>query len=876
MTRGPVSERTALRGAASSRSCDDRITWSAGAALVFGVVVCHSSSQQSELTSELVCWTLLPVLFQIAKRRRNPDEKIEAFLLSVHNLVEPNKNENPSSISLWIVAISLVICSLFRAENRIFILLPALIPLLNIGHRFLRPGLLPPAACHMSFFPLLTHNLIGSILAAIFAILALSEWEPTLCPLSVAPVAALFVVYTLLTPPNGQSSQWLRSIDIRAASWSLSLRVVILLAVVLGKESYTIGFPSTNALGTLFLGSVKAFMWYLTSQLVCAPFLLASRDTDKFQARNCSWLAAAVAGTFSLLATRNPFTQQTDARALVTVTASLISLGQMVYLLPKQAKARLALWALAAIPLLPYLSNLAAIRLAQTSAIIDIEKHPVEILIHEANANFDRLLGNQSNTFPAAYAEYQRRYGFDPPRGFEDWYKFAQSHESPIIDEFDIITEGVAPFFRLSGKEVVEAMSLVYDEPGHDLWQCTMFGQPAKTKCSQHESENDRWTAFVFDKIAEKIPSTLNLKFLHNPLDEPSVLIPPLSQKPAKPIMTNLQGQHAWGILTKYCSSRERRTSVKRTSQIETYGLPFVTDHKSALDVCAHPEYNESHGILTSPASLLLIEALVPVLSTGAPTVMGDILYPSWAYVYDPRFRYEEDHDVEWEEKRNNLYWAGSTTGGFSHPGQWQNLQRHRFVELAQNLKHRSFSYLREKGGIISRVASSFLNGRLYDVAFTSVLQCETKACKEQHQYFVTKPWASRDQPYHSRLVFDVDGNGISGRYYKLLASRSLPLKQTIIREWHDERLLPWVHYIPVSQSLEELPELVFYLTSTENGQKRAKEIAENGHRWYSQALREIDVVIYMYRLFLELQRLQDPERPAWPKAVDSGAPGSG
>ncbi|KAI0975555.1 hypothetical protein F4678DRAFT_274518 [Xylaria arbuscula] len=851
MTRGPVSERIALRGA-------DHITWSAVAALVFGAIACHYSSQQSELTSELVCWTLLPVLFQIAKRRRNPDEKIEAFLPSIHDFAKPTENENPSSISLWIVAISIAICSSFRAEKGIIVLLPALIPLLSIGHRFLRPGLLPTAGCHMSFFPLLTHNPIGAILVAIIAIVALSEWELTISAISVAPVAALFVVYTFLSPPAGQRSQWLRSIDIRATASSLSLRVVILLAVVLGKESYTIGFPSTNVLGTLFLGSTKAFMWYFTSQLVW----------------NCSSLAAAVAGTFSLLATRNPYTQQTDARALMAVTASLISLGQMVYLLPKQAKARQTLWILAAVPLLPYLSNLAAIRLAQTSAIGDIEKHPVEMLIREANVNFERLLRNQSNTFPAAYAEYQRRYGFDPPRGFEDWYKFAQSHESPIIDEFDIITEGIAPFFRLSGKEVLEAISLVYDEPGHDLWQCTMSGRPAKTQCIQYEGENDIWTEYVFDRITERIPATLNLNFLHNNLDEPSVLIPPLSQKPAKPIITDLQGQHAGDILTKYCSFRKRRTSAKQASPLETYGLPFVTDHKSALDVCAHPEYNEMHGLLTSPSSLYLIEALVPVLSTGAPTVMGDILIPSWAYVYDPRFSYQEDHDVDWEKKWNNLYWAGSTTGGLGHPGQWQNLQRHRFVELAQNLKHRSFLYLREKGGVISRVASSFLNGRLYDVTFTSVVQCETKACKEQRQYFVTKPWASGDQPYRSRLVFDVDGNGISGRYYKLLASKSLPLKQTIIREWHDERLLPWVHYIPVSQSLEELPELVFYLTSTENGQKRAKEIADNGHRWYSQALREVDVVIYMYRLFLELQRLQDPDRPAWHKGeVFSDAP---
>lgn len=43
------------------------------------------------------------------------------------------------------------------------------------------------------------------------------------------------------------------------------------------------------------------------------------------------------------------------------------------------------------------------------------------------------------------------------------------------------------------------------------------------------------------------------------------------------------------------------------------------------------------------------------------------------------------------------------------------------------------------------------------------------------------KPLASKDEAFHSRLVFDLDGNGISGRWYRLLASKSAPLKQTLL-----------------------------------------------------------------------------------------------
>jgi hypothetical protein len=61
---------------------------------------------------------------------------------------------------------------------------------------------------------------------------------------------------------------------------------------------------------------------------------------------------------------------------------------------------------------------------------------------------------------------------------------------------------------------------------------------------------------------------------------------------------------------------------------------------------------------------------------------------------------------------------------------------------------------------------------------------------------------------------------------------------------------------------MEELPEMVMYFTS-EAGQKRAREIAEQGRVWFSQAFRKEDLTIYMYRVLLELARLQDPERSA-------------
>ncbi|RBA15445.1 hypothetical protein FPRO05_12519 [Fusarium proliferatum] len=223
---------------------------------------------------------------------------------------------------------------------------------------------------------------------------------------------------------------------------------------------------------------------------------------------------------------------------------------------------------------------------------------------------------------------------------------------------------------------------------------------------------------------------------------------------------------------------------------------------------------------------------------------MSDILIPSPAYT-EQEFIYDEPKDVDWDRKRDSLYWAGSTTGGFALDTHWQLFHRQRFVELTQNLRtNKCYQYLRTK-------------------AFTRIFQCQRKACRDQDAYFDTKSWVDKDEALKSTLAFDIDGNGISGRYYKLLASMSVPIKQTLFQAWHDDRLIPWLHYVPVSQSMEELSELVIYLTSTASGKEVAKQIAEKGRQWHTRALREVDMGLYVYLLLLEMARLQDPQRKA-------------
>ncbi|KAK2855667.1 hypothetical protein FQN49_004965 [Arthroderma sp. PD_2] len=820
------------------------VTSSAGAALLCSVLTQYLSSRRVELCSEVLCWSILPVVFKVAGRpggskssRAGPFSYPQA--------------QSSSAASLWIAALGIVTFCLFKAETGMVGFFPALTPLLLVAQRYLGSSTRTSAESESWLFSPLANTVWGTSLAASIFIFVLSDWDFKGHALSAIPVLTLLGVYVTFMPKTDKSSRYLPSVDIEDAVRPLSLRVVLLLLIALGVEIATFGFPTGGILVTLILGQTKALSWYFIIQTV----------------RSSSWCTAAATGTFSIISTLNPFIQSSEITALSHVIASFFALGQTIHILPKQAEAKSALWVFLLVSLGPYLANILAIHSAHSSQIIHHHQHPVEMLMRSDKGNFEDLLERQSRNYTAAHDEYKRRYSIEPPPGFEAWYEFAKSHQSPIIDEFDLIYDAISPFWRLSGKEVHEVMNRAQNMPDSELWLCTFYGSQAKTQCHHPSRGFDRHIQLLFNTLLKDIPGSLpDVKFLVNHLDEPRVVVPPPSPEVVSRgdtlfNLTNLSRRPAWDSITRFCRSGGRRNS-QPSQGVETYSLPFVTDLSEHMDPCSHPEYAKMNGLTLSPTSFRLFEGLVPILSTGSPLAMGDILYPSPAYI-ESEFQYDDARDVEWDKKRNNLYWAGSTTGAFATNDHWKNYHRQRFVALAQNLETREHRYIREQGSVLGSIKSSFLNSRLYDVAFTKIFQCEMNYCREQRAYFPVKPWADKDKAFRSRLVFDIDGNAISGRYYKLLASKSAPLKQTVLREWHDERLMPWVHYIPVSQSMEELPELVSYLTSTESGRRRAKEIADQGRDWFSKAFRPVDMSIYTYRLLLELARLQDPDRPA-------------
>ncbi|GKZ36545.1 F-actin-capping protein subunit beta [Aspergillus brasiliensis] len=523
-------------------------------------------------------------------------------------------------------------------------------------------------------------------------------------------------------------------------------------------EMIIFGYSWGHPLAILALGSSKALAYYFTTQTICYS----------------SWSAAALIETFGVLSANSPFNQSSDFKAFLNAFASLLVLAQIIQVLPSNLMGRWILWTLGLATIVPYFANTWTIYVMDNAIV---QNHPIAELMDTARLEFGETLHRQSRTYTAACEEYRRRYKIEPPPGFEEWYQFATAHQSPIIDDFDAIYNSIRPLLKLSGKEINENINNARNLSGNDLWSCTFFGSSRTTKCSHDFRVLDRDIQHSFDTLLQHIPATIpNITFLVNHLDEPRVIPPPPRNAHNSLSIKELSRQPTWDTISSPCTYQANKTQTQTQTPSQDPKLPFITDPILAQNLCLHSEYSTMHGIFLSPTSFRPIQGLLPILSTGSLSTMTDILYPSPAYL-QPEFQYTPGKDIPWAQKRNTLYWAGSTTGAFAtnnNPGNnnhWHNFHRQRFVSLVTNPAHHqhTYTYLHQNKNKNKNKPqeskSSFLNKRLYSVSFTRIFNCETRSCRAQRRYFHPHSWADKNKGLQSKLVFDLDGNGISGGF---------------------------------------------------------------------------------------------------------------
>ncbi|KAF2751848.1 glycosyltransferase family 90 protein [Sporormia fimetaria CBS 119925] len=485
-----------------------------------------------------------------------------------------------------------------------------------------------------------------------------------------------------------------------------------------------------------------------------------------------------------------------------------------------------------------------------------ITEHPIGALATYYRSVFEAELASQSTTLEQAEERYIERYKRPPPPGFDHWFALARRLGSPIIDNYDSIEQSLRHLRHASAQELRTALRSAVAGGFRGCSWSTSDGVANLGACDWIGKEVDKMLRYVQDPLPD-------IEALMNLLDEPRVLYAPGIQSDDE-VWHDGHGQQAWHDVTRTCSTENNITPSHQEADRITKSttLPFLGDVEASKNLCRHPEYAHQHGFFQSPTSFLYTTSPVPMFSPARLSTFSDILYPPPFY-FGTRDQgaYEESLDPDWASKRPEVFWAGSTTGSGPQDSSWQTSHRQRFVDRVNALSNHSFGtvFLTETSpGTWEPYTSQDLLTKLYNVHFTAIIQCSAPACTAQHSHFHpvnrTSPLASLAH----KFVFDIDGNSFSGRFYTLLESRSAVLKQTLFKEWHDDRLVPWVHYFPVSMDMGELPEMMRFLALTERGDAIARQVAEAGREWSRRALRREDAAVYLFRLLLELGRLME------------------
>ena len=547
--------------------------------------------------------------------------------------------------------------------------------------------------------------------------------------------------------------------------------------------------------------------------------------------------------------------------------------------------------------------------------------HPINQLISEAEKGFDALLTKETNNVHDAAQAYRDRRGRQPPPSFDVWFAFAQNHSVVIVEEFfDQIYHDLAPFWGVPAKEVRDqAHGFIHRISVRD-------GNVTQRTDIPKRRWMDVWGEMV-RSVAEYVP---DVDLPINVMDESRVVVPweEIDGYMAKGQLSRrvvMDGE----VKTGYASLKEvdreppenfepawegmgpywpqavvgcPPESAARTAYIETdFSTPpplataypegsyygYVQNWTLAKSPCDNPSLQGLHGTFVEPISIANTQTFFPLFGGSKLPMNNEILLPAAMYWdEDPFYSGGKEHGQPWHQKKPGMIWRGAASGGRNRESNWMRFQRHRFVSMVNstsvhqaemtgqqppnfNLPSHSADYhlsalTASKPGSLSSWIATWAN-----VAVVHLLCFPDPSpphCEYTDQYYAVKKSMPMKEQYAHKYLPDIDGNSFSGRYRAFLRSTSLPIKATIYNEWHDSRLVPWVHFIPMDNTFQDLYGIMEYLLGNsamgvEGHDDVAEKIAEQGRKWAEKVLRKDDMRVYVLRLLLEYARVCDESR---------------
>lgn len=559
-----------------------------------------------------------------------------------------------------------------------------------------------------------------------------------------------------------------------------------------------------------------------------------------------------------------------------------------------------------------------------------ITHHPIDRLLRDATVQSEAWFAQAatSKTLQEAAATYRRRYQRHPPPGFDAWYAFAIEKSSVIIDDFDSIMEDLQPFWAREPSDIRHLTGVILADEWNDIAEISIRSGRAEIGPMV---PTHRWmlegVLAMLEEFVHKLPD-MDLAFSIN--DEPRVAVPWKALEDLRQSGTPT-GSLKQGISNGWSSNREqtwqhsdRFKDFKRpfkdrsllnsfaaygsvacppSSPARTFHLwdprnlcttcstphslgVFLQNWTLSASPCHQPDLAHLHGFYLSPAAFKPSHELLPVFSQSKAHGYADILYPSaWNYMDKVKYEPSEPYpDAPFESKRNALFWRGATSEGLSKDATWKGMARQRLVHLVNNATEGVpilAPHPTQPGSFIYKLlpATSLpALGLDIDIAIVDeIVRCWDADCTDQEAEFGLVGKSDFQAHWGYRFLMDLDGAGFSGRFLPFLRSRSVVFKTAIFREWWDDRLTAWRHFVPVDIRLHGLLSTLMYFAGSSRGSEDSNErgklfavkpnieagarIAEDSRLWADRVLRKEDMQVYMFRLLLEWGRLTDDRR---------------
>lgn len=521
------------------------------------------------------------------------------------------------------------------------------------------------------------------------------------------------------------------------------------------------------------------------------------------------------------------------------------------------------------------------------------KSHPIYQLITKAEKAHHDLVARQSDDLAAAVEEYRRRYAAPPPPNFDKWYEFAKARDTKLIDEYDTIYDALLPFWGLQPPII---RGRAKEALGFDN---ALLGVIIRDGAIISAAGGSEWqqksTVGMIEPFVKYLPD-MDLPF--NIHDEPRVVVPSddlsrlvntAKDKALPAAFGNKTPKNAWSPRPGDLEDGTRPYEVKTTrfnrfahqptwtnsrmscspdsparvldesisddgSSFAYTQLGLISNKTAFSDICLSPSLRERHGFFNRPNAFDIVHDLFPIFSQSKISSFQDILYPSPWY-WSNKVPYDEKNDINWESKKDKLYWRGSTTGGFSRDGGWRRQHRQIFVQKINALDTTMIMKNESTADSVDWKMQEIPRTEykdLMDVHFAHVGQCDPGDCDAQKEFFeIVKP-DKQHNAWNYKYLLDIDGNAFSGRFYAFLKSMSLVYKMAVFREWHEEWLQPWVHYVPLGLKGDEYVESVRYFNEEPDGKIQAARLALQGREWAGKVLRNEDFEVWFFRLLLE------------------------